>query len=116
MTALSRQRATRPSERILARLHDVSSRAFLHSERNFFGGPGRTRTCDLRFRKPLLYPAELRDLADSINGGAPRRNRLPRPAMPAIDGSVRHDALLAAAGHLCPFPAIRQAVVVAGYF
>jgi hypothetical protein len=27
------------------------------------GGPDRTRTCDLRFRKPLLYPAELRDLA-----------------------------------------------------
>jgi hypothetical protein len=26
-----------------------------------FGGPDRTRTCDLRFRKPLLYPAELRD-------------------------------------------------------
>ena len=25
------------------------------------GGPDRTRTCDLRFRKPLLYPAELRD-------------------------------------------------------
>ena len=26
-----------------------------------YGGPDRTRTCDLRFRKPLLYPAELRD-------------------------------------------------------
>ena len=25
------------------------------------GGPDRTRTCDLRFRKPPLYPAELRD-------------------------------------------------------
>jgi hypothetical protein len=25
------------------------------------GGPDKTRTCDLRFRKPLLYPAELRD-------------------------------------------------------
>ena len=23
--------------------------------------PDRARTCDLRFRKPLLYPAELRD-------------------------------------------------------
>ena len=30
---------------------------------NLFGGPGRTRTCDLRFRKPSLYPAELRSLA-----------------------------------------------------
>ena len=27
------------------------------------GGPERTRTSDLRFRKPLLYPAELRDHA-----------------------------------------------------
>ena len=26
-----------------------------------YGGPGKTRTSDLRFRKPLLYPAELRD-------------------------------------------------------
>ena len=25
------------------------------------GDPGITRTCDLRFRKPSLYPAELRD-------------------------------------------------------
>jgi hypothetical protein len=25
-----------------------------------FGAPGPTRTGDLRFRKPLLYPAELR--------------------------------------------------------
>src|SRR6478672_9652320 len=25
------------------------------------GGPERTRTSDLRFRKPLLYPTELRD-------------------------------------------------------
>ena len=24
------------------------------------GGPGRIRTCDLRIRSPLLYPAELR--------------------------------------------------------
>ena len=26
------------------------------------GAPGRTRTCDLRIRSPLLYPAELRAL------------------------------------------------------
>src|ERR1044071_7044675 len=30
------------------------------------GDPGKTRTCDLRFRKPLLYPAELRDHGTSI--------------------------------------------------
>jgi aryl sulfotransferase len=29
-----------------------------HFER--LGVPGRTRTCDPRFRKPMLYPAELR--------------------------------------------------------
>ena len=26
------------------------------------GGPDRNRTCDTRFRKPLLYPTELRAL------------------------------------------------------
>src|SRR6266478_3771442 len=31
------------------------------SEQEGIGGPERTRTSDLRFRKPLLYPAELRD-------------------------------------------------------
>ena len=30
------------------------------------GDPGMTRTCDLRFRKPSLYPAELRDRIDFI--------------------------------------------------
>jgi hypothetical protein len=28
----------------------------------FNGAPGRIRTCDLRIRSPLLYPAELRAL------------------------------------------------------
>jgi hypothetical protein len=36
------------------------------SGRSVDGDPDRTRTCDLRFRKPLLYPAELRDLLDII--------------------------------------------------
>ena len=27
----------------------------------FLGAPGRNRTYDLRFRKPALYPAELRE-------------------------------------------------------
>src|SRR5580704_3285523 len=38
------------------------------------GGPERTRTSDLRFRKPLLYPAELRDRdrrADIAQAAAP---------------------------------------------
>src|SRR5208337_3835279 len=36
-------------------------RVFLRSD---IGDPGMTRTCDLRFRKPSLYPAELRDRID----------------------------------------------------
>ena len=30
------------------------------------GAPGRTRTCDARFRKPTLYPSELRGRAESV--------------------------------------------------
>jgi hypothetical protein len=30
--------------------------------RLFFSAPGRTRTCDIRIRSPMLYPAELRGL------------------------------------------------------
>ena len=33
----------------------------IQCEQKATGGPERTRTSDLRFRKPLLYPAELRD-------------------------------------------------------
>src|SRR3981189_3907499 len=34
------------------------------------GDPGMTRTCDLRFRKPSLYPAELRDRRPAkVRGG-----------------------------------------------
>ena len=32
------------------------SEAQRHSLRSRFGAPGRNRTCDKRFRKPLLYP------------------------------------------------------------
>jgi hypothetical protein len=31
-----------------------------------FGDPGKTRTCDPWFRKPMLYPAELRGLFDFV--------------------------------------------------
>src|ERR1700730_702690 len=31
------------------------------------GGPGQSRTADLRFRKPLLYPSELRGQRGSPN-------------------------------------------------
>ena len=45
--------------------------------------PGRTRTCDRRFRKPMLYPAELRGQTLRIHTKLPlavaarRRRRLP---------------------------------------
>ena len=39
------------------------------------GDPGKTRTSDLRFRKPLLYPAELRDHGRPCTTG-PRRMHL----------------------------------------
>ena len=35
--------------------------------------PGRTRTCDRRFRKPLLYPPELQPRAYHFNTGAEGR-------------------------------------------
>ena len=33
-----------------------------------FGAPGRTRTCDPRLRRPLLYPAELRAQIEVMAG------------------------------------------------
>ena len=36
---------------------------------DLIGDPGMTRTCDLRFRKPSLYPAELRDRGPAWQGG-----------------------------------------------
>jgi hypothetical protein len=44
---------------------------------NLFGGPGRTRTCDLRFRKPSLYPAELRSRELGNKVGVRDYQRLP---------------------------------------
>ena len=38
-------------------LHEVTEN---RGKTAFLGTPGRTRTCDLRFRKPPLYPPELR--------------------------------------------------------
>jgi hypothetical protein len=38
--------------------------------RNDIGGPERIRTSDLRFRKPLLYPTELRDQLKNFVSGS----------------------------------------------
>ena len=63
----------------------------------FYGAPGRIRTCDLRLRRQLLYPAEL--LAHIFAGNVPRKSgerkkyRISRslllPGKPGFVGSVR---------------------------
>ena len=37
----------------------LKSRALANWAIGAYGAPGRTRTCNLRFRRPLLYPVEL---------------------------------------------------------
>ena len=60
----------------------------LVSFRKSFGDPGVIRTRDLRFRKPLLYPAELR--------GQARRRLIPGAA------SAKTYAVHMAAGQALP--------------
>ena len=52
-------------DRILGESIDTSQQDIRHSDRYLFidgNTPERTRTSDLRFRKAVLYPAELRGL------------------------------------------------------
>src|SRR5437016_13085323 len=44
-------------------LQDIGDGGTPYNTGEIGGDPGMTRTCDLRFRKPPLYPAELRDRA-----------------------------------------------------
>src|SRR5262249_39016734 len=44
------------------------------------GDPGMTRTCDLRFRKPPLYPAELRDRGPAHDTRVPQTGPYQSPA------------------------------------
>lgn len=41
-----------------------------HPKVPLHGPPGRIRTCDPRFRKPVLYPAELRAAGGRMIAGA----------------------------------------------
>ena len=43
---------------------------------SFFSAPGRTRTCDIRLRRPMLYPAELQALVRRLS----RAGKLPTVA------------------------------------
>ena len=54
------------------------------------GDPGRIRTCDPRFRKPVLYPAELRSHASGL---MPARAACRQPAPMLVLGAF--------AGELC---------------
>ncbi len=48
------------------------------------GVPDRTRTCDPRFRKPMLYPAELRGLFNPLPRPAVRFVAEPGPLIPRM--------------------------------
>jgi len=59
--------------------------------------PGRIRTCDLRLRKPLLYPAELRAQDSRVMPSGGRANPKSRPVTPA-DEAIRGPVVREAAG------------------
>src|SRR3954462_14173782 len=63
------------------------------------GDPGMTRTCDLRFRKPSLYPAELRDRGTRRAGyrgfiSKRRRDRKPSPRSMQTPAGQPHARIL----------------------
>ena len=103
-----------------------------YTSKNYFGDPDRIRTCDLRFRKPLLYPAELPGRARHYSPKALIRSRAlcfallallwpglglaqtcPRPEQNAGPAAKVHsrreielqDGRLIRAPHLAPFEA-----------
>ena len=55
-------KATPFASTIRGRRPRISLVASVSAVQRMVGVPGRTRTCDPRFRKPMLYPAELRGL------------------------------------------------------
>ena len=50
------------------------------SELDFSGAPGRDRTCDLRFRKPLLYPLSYGSVVRRPGGRRAGAQGIPRGA------------------------------------
>jgi hypothetical protein len=55
------------------------------------GDPGMTRTCDLRFRKPSLYPAELRDRSPADIGGCFQAEYQSEVFIASLSGLPRDD-------------------------
>ena len=83
-----------------------------------------TRTCDLRFRKPSLYPAELRDRRPAANGGC-----LDAPYQSGTDIASLAERMLfggrdrpgrsansALPGSLLPFPYLVDAALIGAEF
>ena len=70
------------------------------SEQKRTGGPDRTRTCDLRFRKPLLYPAELRDPALKMKAFLHSILGLRSPLLPKLLPSLSFPCVQASLGKL----------------
>ena len=48
-----------PSAKSVTLVSDTFCYRCLEAGQSMNGSPGRSRTCDLRFRKPSLYPSEL---------------------------------------------------------
>src|SRR5579872_6624701 len=66
------------------------------------GDPGMTRTCDLRFRKPPLYPAELRDRSGPLTAAARNsiyQSRMPIASLRIAAGRTALEALFAETQH-----------------
>jgi hypothetical protein len=74
------------------------------AKRGFCSAPGEIRTPDLRFRRPTLYPAELRALAESVaNHRSDPRTRPPRAQPPRAAGQDR----VVQSGKVRPLMALR---------
>ena len=72
------------------------------------GAPGRTRTCDARFRKPTLYPSELRGRTESVERRVGRLAEDPGRLCPTQPALARRGVLRDADRSRSP-PRIRRA-------
>src|SRR5690606_19273899 len=65
------------------------------------GAPGRTRTCNHRLRRPVLYPVELRAPANILPAPLDGRGRGIRTPDPLVPNQMRYQTAL------CPDPGLR---------
>src|SRR3954462_6999485 len=88
------------------------------------GDPGMTRTCDLRFRKPSLYPAELRDREPGekrrYGASIPERRTDRYPGRTLLDhlhrgkNLAQRSGVLVEGGRRAPLRELDEAVVAEG--